>query len=71
MPIFNIFFSLKPLQAHKKHLGACGPTLSTTQERGYNYYPFQDMFQPFEPALTRFKSLVLFTAGRSGAVLMS
>lgn len=45
--------------------------LSTTaftrgQERGYNYYPFQDMFRPFEPALTRFKSLVMFTAGRSG-----
>jgi hypothetical protein len=61
------FFSSSPI----KLITTCGRTLSITQERGYNYYPFYDMFRPFEPSLTRFKSLVLFTAGRSGAVLMS
>jgi hypothetical protein len=44
--------------------------LCSGQERGFNYYPFEDMFFPYEPDSTSFRSLVLFTAGRSGSLTL-
>ncbi|GAB5030706.1 storage protein [Nannochloropsis oceanica] len=46
--------------------GECvGPRGSVWSERGFNYYLFRDMFYPYEKGQSEFKSLVLFTAGRS------
>ena len=42
-----------------------GPRGNVWPERGFNYYVFRDMFYPYERNQSEFKSLVLFTAGRS------
>ena len=63
--LLNFLFSLKLPQAHR-HMGTFGRT-PPLRSAATIITRFDDMFRPFEPSLTRFKSLVLFTAGRSGA----
>lgn len=47
--------------------GECvGARGTVWEEPGFHLYPFDDMFYPFDPNTTSFKSLVLVTAGRAG-----
>lgn len=58
--------ALQPPHQGRRKPGECvGPRGSVWSERGFNYYLFRDMFYPYEKGQSEFKSLVLFTAGRS------
>lgn len=48
--------------------GECvGARGTVWEEPGFHLYPFNDMFYPFDPNTTSFKSLVLIPSGRAGA----
>lgn len=63
--------SYPAIPSSKPHLGrrrpgeCVGPRGSVWDERGFNYFPNRDMFFPYEEEDSSFRSLVIFTAGRS------
>lgn len=64
-PSYHATAPQPPHQGRRKPGECVGPRGSVWPERGFNYYVFRDMFYPYEKNQSEFKSLVLFTAGRS------
>jgi hypothetical protein len=64
-PSYHVTPPQPPHQGRRKPGECVGPRGNVWPERGFNYYVFRDMFFPYERNQSEFKSLVMFTAGRS------
>jgi len=64
-PSYHVTPPQAPHQGRRKPGECVGLRGNVWPEGGFNYYVFRDMFYPYERNESDFKSLVLFTAGRS------